>query len=66
MTIGNLENEEEAWFVHAINEFQYLVNSGKYGPHFYKFLTPKTKEILFNMYVLEQSKLELVCPSQSD
>lgn len=60
----NDENPEEAWFVNAINEFQFIVNSGKYGPIFYKFLTPQTKEILNNMYALEQSGLELKCPSQ--
>ena len=62
--MSKLENEEEAWFVHTINEFQFIVNSGKYGPMFYQFLTPETKQILANLYALEQSGLEIKCPSQ--
>jgi hypothetical protein len=60
----NEDNPEEAWFAHTINEFQYIVNSGKYGPHFYKFLSEQTKQVLANMYELEKRGLELKCPSQ--
>lgn len=66
MTNAKLQDEEEAWFVNAINEFQFIVNSGKYGPIFYQFLTPQTKQVLSNMFLLEAAGLELKCPSQSD
>jgi hypothetical protein len=57
--VSTLVNEEEAWLHHVLKDFDYVVQSGKYGPLFYDLLSADTKQILFNMYVLEQNNLKV-------
>ena len=52
-------NEEEAWLHHTINEFDYVVCSGKYGPLFYKMLSDDAKTILYNCALLELNNMEI-------
>jgi hypothetical protein len=55
------QNEEEAWFHHVLKEFEYAVNSHKYGPLVYDLLSVDTKIILNNMYTLAQQGRKMVC-----
>ena len=55
-----IQNEEEAWLYHTIKDFEYVVNSGKYGTLFFDALTKETKQILANMLNAEANKLKLV------
>jgi hypothetical protein len=52
-------NEEEAWLHHTINEFDYVVCSGKYGPLFYEMLSEDAKTILYNCAVLKLNNMEI-------
>jgi len=54
-----MQNEEEAWLHHTIKAFDEIVCSGKYGPLFYKMLSNDAKQILFNMKMLEEKKMEI-------
>jgi len=54
-----MQNEEEAWLHHTIKAFDEIVCSGKYGPLFYKMLSNDAKQILFNMKMLEENKMEI-------
>jgi hypothetical protein len=54
-----MQNEEEAWLHHTIKAFDEIVCSGKYGPLFYKMLSDDAKQILFNMKMLEENKMEI-------
>ena len=52
------QNEEEAWLHHTLKEFEYVVNSHKYGPLFYDLLSDDTKLILSNMINLDKKGLK--------
>jgi len=55
-----IQNEEEAWLYHTIKDFEYVVNSGKYGTLFFEMLSKDTKVILTNMLNAEANNLKLV------
>ena len=46
-------NEEEAWLYHTIKDFEYVVNSGKYGTLVFEMLGDDTKQALRNMLTAE-------------
>ena len=48
-------NEEEAWLYHTIKDFEYVVNSGKYGTLVFEMLGDDTKQALRNMLTAEAS-----------
>lgn len=52
-------NEEEAWLHHVLADFDYIVQSGRYGPLVYDKLSKETKQILHNMYVLELNNIKV-------
>lgn len=52
-------NEEEAWLHHVIKDFDYIVCSGKYGPHFYKYLSDDAKVILNNLHKFHSGELDV-------
>lgn len=54
-----LVNEEEAWLHHVIADFDYIVQSGRYGPFVYDKLSEETKMILHNMYVLKLNNVKI-------
>lgn len=53
-------NEEEAWLYHTVKDFEYIVNSGKYGVLFYDLLGEDTKQVLKNMLTAEANNLKVV------
>ena len=55
-----IQNEEEAWLYHTIKDFEYVVNSGKYGILFFEMLSKDTKVILTNMLNAEANNLKLI------
>lgn len=42
-------NEEEAWLYHTLKDFEYIVNSGKYGTLVFELLGEDTKQAMHNM-----------------
>jgi len=57
--VSTLLNEEEAWLHHVLADFDYIVQSGRYGPLVYDKLSKETKQILHNMYVLELNNIKV-------
>lgn len=55
-----IQNEEEAWLYHTIKDFEYVVNSGKYGTLFFEMLGQDTKVVLTNMLNAEANNLKLI------
>lgn len=46
---------EEAWAIHVLSAFDELVKTAAWGPRVYDFLSEESKQILHNMWVLEQA-----------
>lgn len=59
-------NEEEAWFYGIMRDFNYIVQSGKYGPLFYALLEEESKNIINNMREVDLGNVEIKWTSQLD